>query len=219
MKDYDAYLFDWDGTLGQTLDNWLRILRGQANAYSLQVTDAQITAEFGNWDWALKYGLDSALRDKFVDEVREAAKAQNPLVAMYDDALRALQLLKARGKKLALVSSTPAHVIDIALNHHQLAELFDVIIAGDRVTNHKPHPESIDLALQLLGGIKKSHALMLGDSDKDLLAANNAGIDSLLFYPSLHQLFYDRKYLESLGPRYTITAWQEFIDQLPKEHA
>jgi phosphoglycolate phosphatase-like HAD superfamily hydrolase len=27
MKEYDAYLFDWDGTLARTLDIWLVIMQ------------------------------------------------------------------------------------------------------------------------------------------------------------------------------------------------
>lgn len=213
MNNYDAYLFDWDGTLARTLENWLKILRDQGEAYGLKATDRQISERFGNWDWALDFGLEPSKLEGFKKEVAAQAEAQNPHVPLYDHALQALQQLRANGKKLALISATLRQTIDIATNHHKVTELFDVIITGDMVKHHKPDPEGLQAALQALE-VAPKRALMLGDSDKDLLAAKNAGIDSLLFYPSSHQVFYDLAYLRSIGPRYVITSWQELLDRL-----
>jgi phosphoglycolate phosphatase-like HAD superfamily hydrolase len=55
---------------------------------------------------------------------------------------------------------------------------------------------------------------MLGDSDKDLQAAQNAKTDSLLFFPKEHHLFHDRGQLEGLQPTHVVTSWRELIDQL-----
>lgn len=54
-------------------------------------------------------------------------------------------------------------------------DLLDVIINADDVKNHKPHPEPIKKALRKLGALSES-AVMVGDTDVDVLAGKNAGV-------------------------------------------
>jgi phosphoglycolate phosphatase-like HAD superfamily hydrolase len=55
----------------------------------------------------------------------------------------------------------------------------------------------------------KEHSIMVGDSNKDLGAAINFEIDSVLVFPDSHGLFYDITYLKSLSPTYTITHFDQ----------
>lgn len=68
--------------------------------------------------------------------------------------------------------------------------------------------EIVDEALSALSAIK-SRTIMVGDSDKDIISAQNAGIDSILFYPPEHSRFHDITYLRSLRPTYVIGSYQE----------
>jgi phosphoglycolate phosphatase-like HAD superfamily hydrolase len=54
-------------------------------------------------------------------------------------------------------------------------------------------------------------AIMIGDSDKDIGAATNAGIDSLLFYPAEHQKFYDIEQLLRLKPTYVVDDFRQIM--------
>jgi phosphoglycolate phosphatase-like HAD superfamily hydrolase len=67
------------------------------------------------------------------------------------------------------------------------------------------------LTLPAFGGTK-SQAVMIGDSDKDLGAANNAGIDSILFYPPEHKKFYDLDKLRQLGPTYIVDDFRKIVE-------
>ena len=55
---------------------------------------------------------------------------------------------------------------------------------------------------------------MIGDSRKDLEAAKNAEIDSLLFYPKSHSIFYDLKNLKTYNPTYIITRFDQALQYL-----
>ena len=66
-------------------------------------------------------------------------------------------------------------------------------------------------ALELLQG-SKDEAIIIGDSKSDLAAAANAGIDSILFYPKHNEIFYDRKFLESFNPTYTISDYSQIVE-------
>ncbi|MDF9413307.1 HAD family hydrolase [Brevibacillus laterosporus] len=64
---------------------------------------------------------------------------------------------------------------DLSLEALKLTDYFQIVIAGDEVTNHKPHPEGILHAMQQLRACPE-HTLYVGDSQADVTAARAAGI-------------------------------------------
>ena len=58
----------------------------------------------------------------------------------------------------------------------------------------------------------KNEAIMIGDSRKDLEAANNAGIDSILVYPKSHSIFYKFDELKAYKPTYIVSGLKEITD-------
>lgn len=65
------------------------------------------------------------------------------------------------------------------LNHVGIGQHFKTILGYDSVENAKPHPEMVYKILDT-HNIQKNNAQLIGDSHKDIMAANNAGIDSVL---------------------------------------
>jgi phosphoglycolate phosphatase-like HAD superfamily hydrolase len=53
---------------------------------------------------------------------------------------------------------------------------------------------------------------MIGDSDKDVGAANNMRIDSILFHSSEHKKFYDIEKLRELSPTYIVEDFREVLE-------
>ena len=213
MNDYDAYLFDWDGTLARTVEIWLSEIAKQYAIYGLTISDAENARLFGNLKAPLAYGLPQEKLSEFQEGINTAVKDRLPDVPLYDDAHAMLHGLKRQGKKLALVTTSLRTNLDLVMGKHGVESLFDIIITSEDVKKHKPDPESIELALERLK-VAKHRALMLGDTTHDLLAAQNAGIASALFYPEAHSLIHDLDFLQSHNPTHTIRAWRELIDQL-----
>jgi pyrophosphatase PpaX len=209
MKQYDAYLFDWDGTLARTLPVWLTAIQDGYAQYGITATVEEIGSRLGDWQATVE-PLPVAVRDRFREQAEATANAQLAKPPLYKDALELLQALKAANKKLALITTTKREAIDMVLSHHELVPLFDIVITGDEVAQHKPSPEGIFAALNHLG-IEKDRAVMLGDSDKDLGAAKNASVDSVLFYPESHKIIHSKTHLESFGPVKVVTAWSELM--------
>jgi phosphoglycolate phosphatase-like HAD superfamily hydrolase len=52
---------------------------------------------------------------------------------------------------------------------------------------------------------------MVGDSASDIGAANNAGVDSILFFPPSHSRFYDIEKLKNLQPTYIIEDFRDIV--------
>ncbi|MGH7157967.1 MAG: HAD family hydrolase [Candidatus Saccharimonadales bacterium] len=215
MKDYDAYLFDWDGTLAKSHDMWLEIMRSQIGQHAITLTDEQIVRQlFGRYDDGMReLGFSDKEITALTVELEALAKSQYPLVDLFPNARQVLELLKVRGKKLALVTATYRDVVNVAVTHHALLELFDVTVAGDEMQAQKPDPSGLIIVLERLH-ILPNRAVMIGDSPKDLLAAANAGTDSILFYPPEHETQHPLKELQKCNPIYTVRSWQELLDQL-----
>ncbi|HHY97097.1 MAG TPA: HAD-IA family hydrolase, partial [Acholeplasma sp.] len=79
---------------------------------------------------------------------------------------------------LGVVSSKRSDFVKLGLNQNELLEYFDVIIGMEEVNQHKPHPEPILTAIDALG-ISKNNTTYIGDHPNDILAAKNAGVESI----------------------------------------
>lgn len=201
---YDYYLFDWDGCLAKTLEVWLIAQRQAYKEYGAEPTDQEIAHHFGDWQAPKQFGIEDV--DGCVARIVELAHRNLRQVELYEGAKELLEQL-ARTKQLALLSSSKREVLEWGLEHNGIAHIFDVIISGDEVTHHKPHPEVIEKGLAALNATKE-RAVMIGDSRKDLEAASNAGVDSILIYPESHKLFYNLDQLKQYHPTHLVSDFK-----------
>jgi len=105
---------------------------------------------------------------------------QHPCVntELYPQVKETLDALKSQGFKLAIVTNKPSAFIEPIMAKLSLTPLIDYHIGGDSLCEKKPHP------MQLLHccehfNITPEHALMVGDSANDVVAAQNANIQSV----------------------------------------
>jgi pyrophosphatase PpaX len=214
MKNYEAYLFDWDGTLARTLDVWLELKREELSRNSLYPSDGEIIERtFGRArEGMLELGVPSSDIDSFMIRIHESAHKLVPKAPIYENAESVLSELKAQGKKIALITSSPRVVIDKTIDHHSLLSYFDLVITEDDVRERKPNPEGLLRALDYFD-VKPTDAIMIGDSDKDLCAARNACIDSVLLHTEHHGIFCNIDQLREFKPTHIFNSWRSFLDQ------
>ncbi len=210
MSKYQYILLDWDGNLAKTLDIWLEACRIPIEKRGLKLSDEEVASSFGAFAKYIKqWGFEDV--DAIIDEADAIATEKLPNVELYPDALEVLEGLRDTGKKLALITTSPHSNIEHLLERYNMAKFFQVIVAGDDTVNHKPHAEPLEKAIEQLGG-NKNEAVMIGDSDKDLGAAKNAGVDSILFYPPGHKKFYDLTKLKTLEPTHVVTDFRQILE-------
>ena len=85
----------------------------------------------------------------------------------------ALKTLHQLGYRLAIVSTKYRFRIETVLERDGLRDTVEVIIGGEDVTDHKPHPEGLLKAADRLG-LPVESCIYLGDNEVDARAAQSA---------------------------------------------
>lgn len=185
---YSCYLFDFDYTLADSSKGITDCFHSTMAAFGLPpVDDIVIERTIGlpMRDAVRRItGLDGDEKiEEFLTHYRALAdKTMTAKTFFYPEALPALKMLRERGAKIAIISSKTSHRIREAFVRDKAEDLIDFIIGCEEVTELKPSPEGIFLALARFGA-KPEDALYTGDSTTDAAAAKNAGV---AFYGVTH---------------------------------
>lgn len=89
-----------------------------------------------------------------------------------------LRQLKEAGFTLALVTNKPIRFVPHILEGLGWTPLFDMVLGGDSLPVKKPDPAQLLHVCKTLN-VAPTQALMIGDSINDILAGQNAGIDTI----------------------------------------
>jgi phosphoglycolate phosphatase len=94
---------------------------------------------------------------------------------LYSGVLEALPALVAQGKKLAICSNRPSHLIKPLLDHLDIGSYFSAWVGGDDLPVKKPDPAPL---LHVAAKIEASleDCLVVGDSINDIQSARSAGM-------------------------------------------
>lgn len=182
MKQYQAYMFDLDGTLVNS-----EPLKGKALALTCKGYDATIDFQIykevmgQEWSHVINHFFQTAgispnveeFNQQFRDHYQQLLATELRLTEGAGDYIASL---KSFGMKCAVVSSASMWMIDSILTQLGMAELFDVIVAKEDVTAHKPSPEAYNLAVSKLG-VKPFQSLIFEDSTVGVKAGVSSGND------------------------------------------
>lgn len=217
MRTYDIYLFDLDGTLTNTAPTWLDIFRDcLADVGITGLTDHTIAAHTHNWREVLSLGVAEAELETFIQSAYRRANERLPLAPMYEGTEAMLRTLRQAGKRTGIFTTMDRLILEPVIKHHSLDTLVETIIAGTDVVERKPHPAGIHAALEKLDlqDADPSTIVYIGDKDTDIMTAHNAGVDSILFYPTAHRRLYDETALLASKPSWTVKDWQTLVSSL-----
>jgi len=177
---FKAVCFDFDYTLGDCTDSIVAGFEHGLTGLGWPAPDREAVRG------TVGYLLEDAYTMLTGDDDRErqarfralfseaAVERQRRETVLLPGAEELLRGLKARGAKLAIVSTKRGDTIEIILGRFGLAETVDLVIGSADVTRHKPDPEGLLLALDRLG-VRPEDALFCGDTVLDAGAAQNAG--------------------------------------------
>lgn len=205
-----ALLFDLDGTLADSVS---LIVGAYRHAFAAHLTgtpdDDQWIAGMGTplVGQIRKLVGDEALVDPFLRTYREFQQLHHDrLMREFEGVRETLELLHGRGHPTAVVTSKANEGAHRAIRLLELEPFLDELVGLDSCERHKPDPEPVLLALELLG-YSPSDAIFLGDSPHDIRAGNAAGVTTVaaLWGP------FPRPTLEAASPHFLL----EHIRELP----
>ena len=197
---YRILLADADGTLFDFHKGEAVAIAGTLEHFGIPVTDESIAAysRANDEQWKkLERGetTQAKLRvDRFVNFLREIGHEADPQ-EMSDDYVSRLsmqrwpfdyaeELCRRVSEKMPiyLVTNGIAQIQRARFGSCTLSPYLTDIVISEEVGAAKPDPKMLFEALRRAGGIEASEAILLGDSPTaDIAAANNAGIQSILF--------------------------------------
>ncbi|MBR0092191.1 MAG: HAD family hydrolase [Lachnospiraceae bacterium] len=179
---YRLAIFDMDGTTLDTLED----LRDAAN-HALRMAGFpersmdEIRMAVGNGaQHLIRMSVPEGTSEEVCKEVLTAFQQHyrahnNDKTRAYDGIPELLRDLKDAGVRLAVVSNKPDAAV-APLCDLYFKGLFDLAIGEREGIARKPAPDMVEYALRTLGFDKKD-AVYIGDSEVDVLTANNSGID------------------------------------------
>ncbi|HEX2268011.1 MAG TPA: HAD-IIIA family hydrolase, partial [Pyrinomonadaceae bacterium] len=107
--------------------------------------------------------------------VERADSVMVDLTNLYDSVPTAVEALAQQGLKLGIVSTKYRRRITAVLERETVAHHFQVVIGGDDVKQHKPHPQGLLEAIERLE-CSPASVVYVGDSLVDAEVAKRAGV-------------------------------------------
>jgi phosphoglycolate phosphatase len=117
-----------------------------------------------------------SLRGRYLDIYRQGIANRTRL---FDGFEHVLTSIEGAGLRWGVVTNKPGWLTLPLLEALGLAARAACVVAGDTLTERKPHPLPLLHAAQLLG-FEPHECLYLGDAERDVQAARNAGMIPLV---------------------------------------
>jgi len=183
MAKYKLVIFDWDGTLMDTIERIVTSMQAAAQLVNL----APPTPEEGKSIIGLSLGkainqlfpqasddIQTKLEAHYKDQYLNVNQAPTPL---FDNAYNLLKRLKENNILLAVATGKARPGLQRVLAVSETEHLFDSTRSASDCRS-KPDPEMITSLLTELN-IKAKDAVMIGDTSFDMEMAKNANTDRI----------------------------------------
>ena len=186
MKQFQLYLFDFDGTLFDTLPSSKYVFKMAYQNIGISCNEEDVLS-WTREPIPVSYARLGAPKEKFDSFMKDIDKYVNSkesvnLTGIYDDTYDTIIDLRMLEADLGIVTSNNIpHVRDVLRKFDMQKDFFTVLVGNQEAPNPKPSPEPILKALEMINyhGDKKD-VCYVGDSLNDCLAAVNAGVTPIL---------------------------------------
>jgi phosphoglycolate phosphatase len=214
MHTYKLVIFDWDGTLMDSVDRI--VFSMQASAIALSFTPPS----YDQAKQIIGLSLPKAIQTLFPSANEEqvtllTAQYKHQYVAvnttptpLFEHALELLVNLKQESKLLAVATGKGRSGLQRVWQASDTEHFFHASRCADESIS-KPDPDMINSLLKELN-IQKHEAVMIGDTSFDLEMAQRAGIDSIGVTYGVH----DEEVLSQYQPRAIVDSLAELYELL-----
>ncbi|WP_374294968.1 HAD-IA family hydrolase [Acinetobacter sp.] len=211
MQNIDLIIFDWDGTLFDSVGQIVRSLQFAARQFEQPLLDDDAKSVIG-------LGLPEVMQRLFP----QAPELHEQILTSYsqhyvensggdvwfDGVAELLDALKAQGKLLAVATGKSRKGLDRVLAQTQSADLFVTTRAASE-TRSKPDPLML-LEILNVTGVPAHRALMLGDTSYDLEMAQRINMPRIGVSYGVHSV----EVLEQFAPVAIVDSVRELREIL-----
>lgn len=183
LSNYDAIIFDMDGTLIDSMSLHLEAWRGACEAfgypydkqymYSLGGIPTVKTVELLNQKYDMSHCPEAVAKTK-----RELWSSYSQYPPLIDDTFAIFQYYRPI-KHIGVGTGAERDHAETLLKHHGLLPELDVLVTSSDVEHGKPHPETFLKAAQKMG-VDPARCVVFEDTNIGEQAAIRAGMDCIL---------------------------------------
>lgn len=213
--NYTHLIFDWDGTIANTKKLWISTYKELLlQGYNLSITEQDIaTKAYGNASGVTSFGVLDY--NSFNKELFDLVRKYFYKSSLFPGIKGVLNKLKT-SHELFIATSTERKMLQESLEYHKLSNTFANVVTREDVVNQKPSPEAISLIVNKYKcDIKRT--VIIGDSDKDIIAGQKAGVKTILFLHSQNTKYNksEANNLLALSPNFVIHKHKELFTIFP----
>ncbi|MCL2001351.1 MAG: HAD-IA family hydrolase [Planctomycetes bacterium] len=181
MREFDAYLFDADGTIIDTRELICRCFVYMGKVMEVRLPSRpEIEATIGlPVQRQVRDFLGWGRPDAYYAEAIRAygehmMKIYPEFLGIFPGVAEGLAELTRRGKKLAVVTSRGRSSLTLYLETMGIARFFPVLVTPDDTEKHKPDPAPAIFAMKLLAA-EPGSTVFVGDAEFDIRCGKAAG--------------------------------------------
>ena len=209
-----ALLFDFDGTLGDTLSSWTDAFDAVLLHHGVQVPEEEVINYcFHSHPDEVLQSLGIADGAAFKEGVWNDLIGRMEFVEPFEEVAETLGTLRSHGFKLAVVTNTRKTAIEPVLSRWNVRHHFEAVITIEDVAHGKPDPEMVHRALNKLN-VSPSLTYIVGDSKSDVVAGKRAGIKTIGFSPQENRKYLALEALQFTEPSHIVHSYAELRDVL-----
>lgn len=214
MKKIDTIIFDWDGTLIDSIDWIVYCVRIAAEESLLPVPSKEAARNI------IGLSLVGAMQELFPDVepnqqqqmaqsyARHFLSKEISRADLFEGVYELLLSLKQAGYQLAVATGKTRKGLDRALHGTGIGDLFSITCCADETVS-KPDPAMLIKIMRHLD-TDNTRALMIGDTVHDLQMAENANMASVAVFCGAQT----PELLQQFNPLYCLQHTKQLIEYL-----
>ncbi|MDO4962429.1 MAG: HAD family phosphatase [Eubacteriales bacterium] len=186
-SDFDAVIFDLDGTLVDSMWMWTDIDIEYLSRFGLkfekkiQLDIAGMSIKETAAYFRDVLGVpqtDEQMVEAWISMSIEKYKHE---VALKPHAAEFLEILKKNGVRTAIASSNAIEMIEACLEANSIKDKFDSVVTSNEVKRGKPYPDVYLYAAEKIG-VPPERCLVFEDIPAGIMAAKEAGMKAVAVY-------------------------------------
>ena len=180
-----AVIFDVDGTLVDSVDLHARAWQEAFARFGRHFDFERVRYQIGKGgDQLMPVFLSEEELDEFGEELEEYRgelykREHLPHVKAFPDVRALFRRVKDEGLQIALASSARAEELKTYKKLARIEDLVEEETSADDAEKSKPHPDIFVAALERLGDVRPSEAVVVGDTPYDAHVAGKAGVKAI----------------------------------------